>query len=370
MALGSNPSSCGSNDRRGAEQPDGRVAHCPLSVQIALCIVIASCGARTGLRVACAVALQPALPRVVLVVDNSGSMAESLPDGRQKRMAVIDAVRAALPGVDTYVLSGLMVTGLRVGRSREFECRSPTSLDVPPRRTNAGSISTSLDTPFGSSDMQGFGALHVAADALSNAGPADGEPFIVFITDGGAVCNPSIPPSECLCLAGTADRCYFDGRSLGCIDTRRVAAYLSDLHSHGIDTLLVGFTPNIPRDEPLRAELDAMALAGGRPAPPGGPRYYDGAQPEQIARVFESVFGEAAFCRLHAESVPRNVPVGHWRLTAGDGGTLPYDATGREGWTWRDPTRLTISVHGEACRQLIATRPTLSLHTAEAECSE
>src|SRR5690606_4244051 len=141
-----------------------------------------------------------------------------------------------------------------------------------------------------------YAGLELAYNHLKDSNAVDTSlpAFVILVTDGAANCDPTV--------GGSGTNCNSAGnRLIQTYDTRLEAFVDAANISDGIPTFVVGIdtTEGLLTCEPPESELfcpdpwkenpdectdfnsiiepyeklDALALAGGRPQPPGGPRF-------------------------------------------------------------------------------------------------
>ncbi len=356
------------------------VATRPFPPWIALPVLLAACGARTGLhgelaatppvdvtsfdvpspdvpsfdiRVplpdagladdACA-PLSYALPgrpaRVVLLLDRSASMLNYFPTtaGRRTRFqGLLSTLRGAFARYD----GAFEVGALLFPNAGECAVRPP--LDLALGEGSAGRVAALYErrgTEIGTPTHE---AVRLALLALSE-GPADVPRAILLATDGGPVCNDALDGSDCLCT-NNAVTSRGPCETRFCLDDTRTLATISAAREAGVPTYVIGLDD--PRDAVLRDTLDRMASAGGRRRG-GALGYYSARSMEELDAAFESVRRTLARCTRVLPATTRGP--GALRVTV-DGREVARDPSRRDGWDWSGSARSEVVLYGDACER-------------------
>ncbi|MBI5516280.1 MAG: VWA domain-containing protein [Deltaproteobacteria bacterium] len=304
--------------------------------ELALVTTLA-CGARTGLEAPptpdagppdaaeCAPGVHTAAARraeVFFVLDRSGSMGYTLPDGRTRARALHDGLRATLPAVEATLPFGAIIFP---GNGRE--CEVDPEPEVPLATRNAARLLATYEAVRVNGGTPTWAALQVARRVFSSS--TDAARFLVLATDGGPSCNPA--------LTGRACRCEVPGlpcRVGECIDDLRTAEALSALARDGVPTYLVGIDD--PRRPELLSVLDALAVAGQRPRP-SRPRYYSARRSEELTEALAAIRQAITRCVF---AIPARA-TDSVRVSL-DGAPVPRDPTRAEGWDWTGARELTL----------------------------
>lgn len=249
---------------------------------------------------------------VLFVVDRSGSMNAPTPDRVSRWNALVSAVRAVLPSLDTSLHMGLVIYPEPDG------CGVPTAPQVPIVRPSASVIASYLAvrTPPPTALTPTFQALQTAEYYLrSTASPR--RRFVVLATDGAPNCGGSVP---------------------------QVVAQIARIRSvYNVETFVLGIPGG---DLTLYPSLNLMAQAGGR-ARSGLVQFYEAGSTAQLETAIRAITSATANCTYLLSSAP-----GRPNLTtvSFDGRTVPMDPA--NGWSFTDASYRVIRFAGNACRQL------------------
>jgi hypothetical protein len=346
---------------------------------VVLSLLLASCGAKTGLDVDPAmrdaafvdardawseagptctpdVVLAPARAEVVLLIDRSGSMARPLASEPTIRWdALRSALATSLPPFDASIAFGASIFPIpEIEGDRGSVCMAMATLDVPIATGHARDVLAAVDAhgPVGGTPTTA--ALEVAFAALrARAGPGVSQ-AVALTTDGGPNCDPidageiwfGIAPETCPDSGASVDRCLDDERAM--------AAMTSGLAS-GIPTYVIGMDVT----EPVLVDaINRMAVAGGRPRE-GAQRFFDVQRPEDLGDAFAELSAEVASCAF----VPVGTIEAEEPVVRVDGMEIARDDSRREGWTRGSSG--TFELSGMACER---ARRTGALVVVEGVC--
>lgn len=266
------------------------------------------------------------VPTVQLLIDRSGSMAETFSGGTSRW----DALKAALVGVPDGVVTKLQ-SKVRFGATLYTNDRSGTcpNLDaIDPRMDNAPDIKKLLDGNSPSQDTPTGESLDATAQKLHDTTPiegGDGPRIVVLCTDGepDTCANPDpkdvVEQKEARDVSLAAARKAF--QQLG------IATYVLSV---GTDT--------------AQSHLQDMANAGtGTPSGNDAP-YYVASDPAGMVSGLETILKGVRNCRftLSGSVVPGMEDTGQVAL---DGKALTKDAP--DGWKLVDAK--TLELTGAAC---------------------
>lgn len=284
------------------------------------------------------VALEPAVPTVLFVIDRSGSMLFDI-DGREdaglsaSRWTVLEAsLGHVLPQHDQDIAMGALMYPVN-GDS----CDSPVNVDLVPARGNASRVVDLFATrPVGGTPT--FSALDVAARSLLAMHTAGSARSLVLATDGTPNCNASLDGLRCTCTRPQQQVCIQDPQN--CLDDQRTVTSLEHLFQDSkLPTYVIGLGSDL---DPFSGTLDAMAVAGGVPRVGPGKRYYSATSEPELTDALSRITAQLTRCTyLIVGSVPPGVV--HFRI---DGDDVP---SGPEGWEWLDQANGELTVHGVAC---------------------
>jgi hypothetical protein len=323
-------------------------------------MVIASCGARTGLLLdevpppdggdlTCSetpIGATAPIPNLYFVLDTSTSMNEQS-KWSNVRSAIALMIQEVGPrarfGVTVFPTSnidhcgaGHEVMSLRLGDDSGA--------------TVAAFLAATDFTPSGGTPTAA--TLEALAPLLQTF---SGVTYAILATDGGPNCNASLTcdvdqctmnlESQSPCVPDGPTNCC-DGNVLGCLDGVKTVEAVSDLRAIGVRTFVIG----IPGSAPYADVLDNAAAAGGT-ARSSAPYYYsvDTADQSQLQSAIESVSLQSLNCAFTLAQAPANpaevnVYVG--------GALLPQNAgDGADGWQLEG---MTLVFLGSSCQALEA----------------
>ncbi len=248
---------------------------------------------------------------VLFVVDRSGSMTTPTSDGTTRWNALVSAVRAVLPPLDTSLYMGLIIY------PEPDACAVAASPQVPVVQPSATVIASYLAVrgPYRSALTPTFGALQTAERYLRTT-PSPRRRFLVLATDGAPNCG-----------AGLAE----------------VVAQVGRIRALGVDTFVLGIPGG---DTSLYVPLNAIAEAGGR-ARSGLVRFYEAASTAQLEGALRAITAAAASCTYRLSATPTRPDL---VTVTFDGATVPRG--GANGWAYTDSTNREIRFSGTSCAQL------------------
>ena len=249
-------------------------------------VLVAACGARTGLPVppgdagpdACVPADVPInrpVPNLYFVLDRSTSMNDE--NKWSTVRSVVSGVMAKL-GPSARFGAAVFPDPLSDPCSPGTEVMSLRLGDTQGNVAAALLVATAMDPNGGTPTAATFRSLtpHLAA--------LPGTTFAILATDGGPNCNPGITCGVQTCTANldavdpschpnAPPNCCDPNSNLGgsedCLDDTATAAAVKLLHDAGVSTFVIG----IPGSAPYDKALDEIATAGGT-ARPTAPFYY------------------------------------------------------------------------------------------------
>jgi len=187
-------------------------------------------------------------------------------------------------------------------------------------RQRLNSMYSNGGTPTGES-------LQAADSYYLNLADSTHRSFVLLITDGMPTC-----PSG-------------NGREATQADAQLSLKAVTDLHSHGVDTFVIGLGEGINSTNPQL--LNDMATAGGRPRS-GATKYYQANSLADLQAVLDAIGGMVIGCNVALTVVPE-FPSLLWVYF--DGETVPKDKSHVNGWDY-DATRNAIDFYGDYCDQL------------------
>lgn len=288
--------------------------------------------------------LNPATPVVVLALDKSGSMSQDFTGAASKWEALRATLRTTLPSVDRTMELGLLLYPV----SDEQACSSFSRPSPEPAVGQVSQILMTLDAIEPSGGTPTADAVFAATNSLLSRRTASTARAIVLATDGLPNCNGSNDPRTCRCPPP-----MMACRSIDCVDDDRTVSRITAAADAGIPTYVVGIET---LGSTFETSLDRMAIAGGRPRPPGGKRYYAASSGPELQQAFTTIRDQVARCTFLTASVPN--ATGSIRVES-NGLVLPFDPSGMEGWNWTDRANGELVFRGMTCAQVMVGNPRL-----------
>ncbi len=341
-----------------------RLAHLALAATSVLgCVALsASCGARSELWVptvdgaggaggglACKagqLTLTRATPVVMFVIDRSGSMQDRLSSGKQSRWQILrDALDTTLPPVDDVMMIGGEIFPWRAATGSSPGCAVPLAPDLLPAKHNAQALIDLVDSTEPAGATPTAAALSTAGDILLAERTGTTGRSIVLATDGGPNCNDSLDAGSCRCTGVMFGKCLGKNNTNQCLDDVRAVSVISWFASHGIPTYVLGIQ-NVGDDE-YTSVLNAMADAGGRPQS-GSDHFYPARSQGDVEAALTKIRDQIAQCTYLTSSIPD--PGGTFTVSI-DGQLVPFDASGKEGWSWGNESNGEVLLAGAACQE-------------------
>jgi hypothetical protein len=327
-------------------------------------LCLAACGARTDLAagglegagagteelpcVPGTFTLVRAIPAVMLLIDASRSMSFDLGESQTARWTVLgEALASTLPPVDATMQIGALLFPSVGGGDLTCEVSSPA---LAPATGNVGPLLDLMAsrTPDGATPTAD--AVHKAAESLREVRAASTARSLVLATDGGPNCNAALDPASCTCTID--EGCM--GISLLCLDGARTVDTIASTAALGMPTYVIGIAAT--GGDEFAAVLDAMAVAGGRPRPGDGPRYYAADSPTDLTDALASIRDQVGACTFLTASVPD----ADGTITVSiDGAEVPYDPANASGWSWGDRANGEVFFSGAACETVSSGGHTL-----------
>ncbi|MEO6419546.1 MAG: vWA domain-containing protein [Polyangiaceae bacterium] len=309
------------------------------------------------------VVLTRAIPTVMFVIDRSGSMAEGLSSGTISRWEILtNAFSETLPPVDATMQIGALLYPTGTTGRGPLTCAVPSAVNLP---AAAGNVTPLLDllhdnTPGGGTPTAD--ALDVAANALLGTRAARSARSIVLATDGAPNCNAALDTRTCRC-AQPGMGCQ--NRAQQCLDDTRTTDRIASYQAKGLPTYVIGILNS--GDTDFVDVLNAMADAGGRPRTDASQRYYQASSAPEFNAALVAIRDQVGVCTYLTTSVPD----GNGTITVTLGGVaVPYDPSGKQGWTWGDKDNGEIILGGAACTKAAmsgALTPSAEVHCASLE---
>ncbi len=380
---------------------------CVRGSAVAVAMLVAGCGARTGLNVpdvtfpddaafdvsdvtdvadvrdvlrppTCATGRFTLTQRgadMMLVIDRSGSMGQRLGNlrvGPSKWVLLRAALATTLPMFQDRIGTGALFYPQEGAESRVSTCALPNipSVDISPAANTASRVLDVFDTEPGGSTPTAAALLRAYTWFVRNPNRARAR-YLVLATDGGPNCNADLDPSRCVCVGaggiGGGRSCARDADGLRCLDDTRTVSSIAQMVANpvaSIPTFVIGLADET--DPTYAATLTAMAVAGGRPFrdATGRATYYNVERAEDLTRAFTTIQDTVSRCAFVTPSRPGDT--GSIALSAG-GVTVRPDPTRVNGWDWTDRAFGEITLFGAACEQVIAQRTTEVVATVVCE---
>jgi hypothetical protein len=298
--------------------------------------------------------LTAAEPEVMLVLDRSGSMSTPFSGGQSRWQTLTTALSATLPAVDQSMEIGALI--FPSGTSND-DCSVPGVPNLSPALGNVTPLLDLLQSTNPGGATPTADAIDSAASLLLELRAATSARALVLATDGAPNCNSSLDPSTCTCANGNIGRgCRHDADQ--CLDDARTVSRVTAASSEGIPTYVIGIADS--NDSTFSDVLNAMAQAGGRPLTGGATSYYPARSQSDLESAITTIRDQVGACTYLTTSVPD--ATGSISLTL-DGVVIPYDPTGKSGWSWADENNGQILLFGSACLSVAAaTNPNLVAH--------
>lgn len=280
-------------------------------------------------------------PRVMLVVDKSGSMDNpGAGFAGTKWNGAKNALTTVVNRLENQVDFGLML--YPNGNNTVNGCRAG-AVNVGIGASRAAAIVRSLNDARPGGNTPTTASLATAGDYLVGFGE-DAPKAIILATDGGPNCNTGLDPATCRCSAQD-EYCRLTNFAQNCLDDARSFAVSRALNAANIPVFVIG----IPGSEDFVDVLDGLAIAGGT-ARGAGRRFYEATDPNSLVAAIESITERIRSCRF---DLPAAVPAGG-RLSVRRGGTtIPWDSSRNHGWDLVDED--TVEVFGSSCEAIVAT---------------
>jgi len=293
----------------------------------------------------------------VFLIDGSGSMGttwEGLPGGGglPTRWEIVrDTLGSVLPPFDAQLAIGGKIF------PDDGECRVDVGFDVPPHLGATSELLALFDRWIPEGGTPTAEALRRVLE-IPSASPR----VVIATLDGGPNCNPDagVPPDTCVCTS-TRRACLRDAGACldaaGTLDVVRMAYDELD-----VPVVVVGI------DDPTRPDLsdflDDMAVAGGWPLPPGGRRFYNAREPDDLRVAFAEIADIIARCVYIAPVPPPEDAAVEVRL---DGVPIARDPSHMGGWDWSSRVAGALTLFGAECDAVRARDVEV---TAEIVCRE
>jgi hypothetical protein len=264
--------------------------------------------------------IEPIPPNLLLVLDRSCSMTESLGGGVTKWDAAVAAINTF-----TTTYAGDIRFGLSLFPDLVEPSCAQADIVIPVAPGNEAAIQ----------------ALMTAA--LANADP--------YFPDGPCVTNIDTAMEQASLAPELMDptrdnyvALITDGKQSACNEAggdNGTTQIITDLFAAGVPTFVVGFGSGV---DP--AQMDVFALAGG--VPNAGPAYYDASDQASLEAALQVIAEKAISCTFTLDTVPPNTDQIYVFF---DGVAVPLDPTMMNGFSY-DPATNQVVFHGAACDTL------------------
>lgn len=268
-------------------------------------------------------------PRILLVVDKSGSMEDPAVGFGGRKW---DAARTALQEVvgQASAQFGLML--YPDGDANNDVCE-PGAL-----RANVGAQTSTIINTLGATEPGGgtptATTLVEARDVLDALSADGGQRAVVLATDGGPNCNGSLDGNTCTCV--TLDQADCQSLNLNCLDESNAVGAAAQVAAAGYPLFVIG----IPGSENFTSVLDSMAQAGGTG------QVFNATTANDLAQRIDAITQVLAGCRFTLDTPP---PANSSVSVTVDGASVAADAN--NGFTIIGDA---LELHGNSCSTLQA----------------
>jgi hypothetical protein len=293
---------------------------------------------------------QLAAAQIMFVLDRSGSMAFGLgsdkvptPPLPTRWQALHDALSAAIVPFDSQIEMGAKF--FPEENADQFDpvgaCLLVSGVGTPPGLNNANTILNVFNSTSPKGGTPTAQALVYAGQFMS--GSRGIARTMVVATDGAPNCDGNLNGKTCTCSTTPATQCTDDPQFGGydCLDDVATVSAINDIFQNKkIPVYVIGIG-----GATFAATLDAMAIAGGRPAA-GSPKYLPGDSSAQMQAAFTTVRDSVAKCTYLTPSAPTDPDA----ITVDVAGkSVTRDPTHTNGWDWADQEFGVIELFGDAC---------------------
>lgn len=275
--------------------------------------------------------LARASPSAMLVLDRSGSMANAFGAGT-RWSTLAQTLAATLPQVASDLELGAYLFPAGAGNA---QCTVPGGAALLPATGQSARLVALLEQTSPGGATPTADAVNAAAIALDTYATQGKSLALVLATDGAPNCNPSLDVASCSCPAQSCTS------ALQCLDDARSEARVAAWTAQGIPTWVIG----IATDDTSTSVLDALAKAGGRPSG-GAHDYYSASSTVELTEALNTIQSQLRSCAFTTPSVPSSS--GTIAITL-DGATVPFDASGADGWEWSAIDRGELVLRGSWC---------------------
>jgi hypothetical protein len=275
-------------------------------------------------------------PRVLLVVDKSGSMNDPFGNGNNGNSKWVTTQQVVGDVVTTLAGSvefGLMVYPDFDGVNGDVCAEGALKVDVGPD-TTAAIINQLNSIPRGSGGTPSATTLFEASTVLGRL-TGDAPRAVVLATDGGPNCNGSLDGNTCRCVAQDPSQCQQFAEN--CLDDANTISAAAQLNAAGFPVFVIG----ISGSENFTDVLNATANAGGTGTS------YPATSGDALAAALEDIAIRVGACRF---DLPQNVSPADVTVKV-NGANVARDTTRQNGWDLTDPN--TVELFGVACQDAV-----------------
>jgi hypothetical protein len=304
--------------------------------------------------------LSKAVPAVMFVLDRSGSMDDELSQGETRWEVLTNALASSLPPVDGSMEIGALLFPSAPSADGEssdaLACSLPSNADLTLATGHVSALLALMEQTQPAGGTPTSGAMGVAAGLLLDVRAATTARAIVLATDGAPNCNASLDPQTCIC-ADTNQGCFRD--ALECLDDARTVQSIASYAAQGLPTYVIGIQNEGDTED--TQVLDEMAVAGGRPQTGADTSYYAVSSEADLDSALVAIRDQVGACTFLTTSVPG----AEGSITVSLGGTtIPYDPTGKSGWSWGDKDNGQILFAGATCTSVTGANAVLTAQVA------
>jgi hypothetical protein len=290
-------------------------------------------------------ALVQAVPAIMLVLDRSGSMNDVFSEGETRWEVLRSALSSTLPPVNSSMEIGALLFPSASSGSGGSSCTVAGTASLTPATEHVPALIALLQATSPGGETPTFDALGVAAGLLLDLRAATTARAIVLATDGAPNCNASLDPQTCTC-SSTGQTCRSADQ---CLDNVRTVQSIATYEAQGLPTYVIGIQSTA--DTEFTEVLNAMALAGGRPQMGAATSYYAASSELDLDSALVAIRDQVGACTFLTTSVPS----GEGSITVTIGGVVvPYDPSGKTGWSWGDESNGQIVLAGTTCTAFAA----------------
>ena len=279
----------------------------------------------------------PVPPRILLVVDRSGSMnSPAAGFGGSKWDATVDSLVGPADGSNVGVVGQLeqgVEFGLLMypaGGSLELQCIEG-SVNDDVTIGNSADIRFALRSSEAAGGTPTAATLQVARNALNSMGSAGGPRAVILATDGGPNCNGSTADGNtCTCVAARED-CI--GNPQNCLDDGNTVAAAAQLNQAGFPVFVLGLDGALS----FADVLTRTAQAGGTN------NFFTIGSAQALAETIEDIAIRVGSCRFDVPGAPAADQIS----VSVDGSAVGRDTNRANGWDLIDVD--TVEMFGAAC---------------------